>query len=189
MLVFAPAYHAWRMPGRRVFPLTFVVSVVLLVGCGPSMTKLDQLAAAGRIDDGAPVKVHLEADIAAPPAKVWGLLVNAPAWPSWETDIGAVSVRRPLANGTRFDWKAGSNTIHSEVRFFEPGQHIIWTGKVLTAKAIHGWALVPAAGGHTHVVTDESMDGPLMATVFPAQKLSAADASWLAALKRAAEKP
>jgi uncharacterized protein YndB with AHSA1/START domain len=163
--------------------------VALLTGCGPSRADLDQLAGAGRIDDHAPVKVHLEQDIAAPPEKVWSLLINAPGWPQWEPDISGVSVHQPLAPGTRFDWKAGSNTIHSQVRFFEPQRHIIWTGQVFTAKAIHGWTLVPAPGGHTRVLVDESMDGPLMATLFPAPKLSAADDSWLAALKHAAEKP
>ena len=153
------------------------------------MANLDQIAGSGRIDEQAPVRIHLEADIAAPPAKVWALLVNAPAWPRWDADIAGVSVTEPLASGTRFDWKAGSRTIHSEVRFFEPERHILWTGKVLTVKAIHGWSIEPAPGGYTHVVTEESMDGPLMATVFPAEKLSAADASWLAALKQAAEKP
>jgi uncharacterized protein YndB with AHSA1/START domain len=173
---------------KRLLLLALAVGIGS-TGCGPSRADLDHFAAAGRIDEHAPVKVHLEADIAAPPQKVWALLVNAPAWPEWEPDIAGVSVSQPLASGTRFDWKAGSNTIHSEVKFYEPGQRIIWTGKVLTAKAIHGWALAPAPGGHTHVVTDESMDGPLMATLFPAEKLSKADASWLAALKRAAEKP
>ena len=165
------------------------LAVVLLAGCGPSMTDLDQLAASGRISERAPVRVHLQADIAAPPSKVWALLINAPAWPSWDSDVSGVSVKQPLASGTRFDWKAGNSTIHSEVRFFEPGQRIIWTGKILTAKAIHAWALMPAPGGHTLVVTDESMDGPLMATLFPAEKLAAADSSWLTALKKAAEKP
>ena len=174
---------------RRVLLTAAEFGLFLLTGCGPSMTDLEQLAASGRIDEHAPDRVHLEADIAAPPAKVWALLANAPAWPSWEPDISGVSVNQPLASGTRFDWKAGSSTLHSEVRFFEPGQRIIWTGKVLTAKAIHGWTLTPAPGGHTRVVTEESMDGLLMATLLPSEKLSAADASWLAALKKAAEKP
>ena len=164
------------------------VASAMLAGCSPSMQQLDRLASTGAIDKNAPVLAHVQIEIDAPPAKVWALLVNAPAWPTWNEDIAKVSVTQPLAPGTRFSWGAGSSEVHSEVQLFEPEHRLGWTGTAYTAKAVHQWELSPASGSHTLVKVDESMDGPLMAMLFSSQKLMEADRSWLASLKAAAEK-
>ncbi len=160
---------------------------VALAGCGPSMQTLDSLAGSGRVDPVAPVIAHVQIGIDAPPNKVWALLVNAPAWPRWNTDIASVSTTQPLAPGQQFTWSTGSTTIHSQVQLFEPKRSLGWTGTAYTAKAVHVWKLTPEPDGSTRVSIDESMDGPLMATLFSSKKLIEADQAWLAALKKATE--
>jgi len=173
------------------------MSLMGLVGCGPSMTRLDELARVGSINRNAPVIAHVQIEIAAQPARVWALLVNASAWPQWDPDISKVSLTQPpgadspgagsLGPGVRFTWGEGSNTVHSEVQLFEPERRLAWTGTALTAKAIHEWELTPAPGGQTMVAINESMDGPLMAKLFSSQQLAESATAWLASLKKAAE--
>lgn len=160
-----------------------------LTGCGPSLAKLNQLAGAGAINQRAPVIAHAQIEIAASPAKVWALLVNAPAWPRWSQDIMKVSATAPLTLGTHFTWEEGGNTVHSQVQLFETERRLGWTGTAYTAKAIHQWELASRPGGHTLVTVNESMDGPLMATLFSSQKLRESGLAWLSSLKNAAEKP
>jgi uncharacterized protein YndB with AHSA1/START domain len=168
----------------------FIVVVLLAaaapVGCGPRRSVLDQLAAAGVINERAPVTAHVEIQIAAPPPVVWALLINAQAWPKWQKDIESVAVSGPLSAGTRFSWKASATDIQSQVQLFEPERRLSWTGTAMTAKAIHVWEL-RSVGNQTRVLMKESMDGPMMAKFYPSSKLSEAGMNWLIALKRAAE--
>ncbi len=152
------------------------------------MDRLNHLASAGEIDQAAPVRAQVMADIAAPPVKVWALLVNASAWPNWDEDIAKVSVSEPLAEHTRFGWSTGSNTVQSQVQLFEPERRLAWTGTALTVKAVHLWELTPEPGGHTLVTIQESLDGPLLAKLYSSQQLAEANQAWLASLKKAAEK-
>jgi uncharacterized protein YndB with AHSA1/START domain len=158
-----------------------------LTGCGISLSGLNQLAAAGSIDEHAPVTAHVQIQIAAPPEKVWQLLADAPSWPTWQKDIGSVSSNGPLASGARFVWKIGNTTIHSQVQLFDPPQVLAWTGTAQTAKAVHVWELHPLPGDQTLVIVKESLDGPFVAKLFPSSHLADADTKWLAALKKTAE--
>ena len=67
--------------------------VLALSGCSHSSRQLQALSAVGAIQQDAPVKARMEMQIAAPPAKVWDLLVDAPNWPSWCPQIGALRRR------------------------------------------------------------------------------------------------
>jgi uncharacterized protein YndB with AHSA1/START domain len=81
---------------------------------------LNRLAASGSIHDSAPVRTHLHIQIAAPPAKLWALLVDAPSWPKWQKQIECVTAAGPLRSGTQFSWRTGGTKIHSQVQLFEP---------------------------------------------------------------------
>ena len=170
---------------RRFAPV--FLAALLVQGCGPRLSLLDELAQSGKINERAPVTAHLEIEINAPPAKVWSLLVDAPSWPKWEKQINAVTSDGPLAGGKKFMWKSGDTEIQSQVQLFEPETWLAWTGSAMSAKAIHVWQLQEVAGDRTRVLMKESMDGPLMSRLLPQDKLSAAGMEWLVALKRAAE--
>jgi hypothetical protein len=118
---------------------------------------------------------------------VWAVLADVSSWPKWQTQIESVATAGPIGKGTRFTWKTGGTTIESQVQLFEPKRRLSWTGTALTAKAIHVWELKPESGGQTLLTMKESMDGPLMAKLYPSAKLTEADRAWLAALKQTAE--
>ena len=172
---------------RSLLPaVLLLVASLTATGCGPSSSSLANLASRGKIDRSAPVSTHLQVVIDAPPATVWHLLVDAPAWPSWQKQVTDVNPAQALAPHSRFDWKTGGTTVHSQVRLWEPEQRLVWTGNVLTLKAINSWRL-SQQGSQTLVTTDESMDGPLITFLFPSSKLAQADQAWLTSLKQAAE--
>jgi uncharacterized protein YndB with AHSA1/START domain len=173
---------------RKMFAVaSLLLGVSTIGGCGDSLTTLNRLAAVGSIHEDAPITTHLQIQIAAPPARVWALLIGAPAWPTWAKQIESVTAEGPLEKGTRFSWKSGGTDIHSQVQLFEPQRRLSWTGTAMTAKAVHVWELQPQPGEQTLLIMKESMDGPLMAKLYPSQKLSEAGSRWLAALKLAAE--
>lgn len=123
---------------RKTFvPVLLALGLFFSNGCGRSLTALNRLAASGSIQEDAPVKTHLQVEIDAPPSKVWALLIDAASWPKWQKRIESVTVTGPLANGTRFSWKTGRTNIHSQIQLFEPEHRLGWTGKALTAKAVH----------------------------------------------------
>lgn len=173
---------------RRLGTAALLFSMLAGAGCGDSLTTLNRLAAAGSIHEGAPVAAHVQTSIAAPAAKIWALLIEAPAWPKWNKQIESVTAPGPLRKGARFLWTTGGTKISSEVQLFDPERRLAWTGTALTAKAIHVWELRPESPGRTLVVVKESMDGPLMAQLFSSQKLAETDTEWLAALRKAAER-
>jgi uncharacterized protein YndB with AHSA1/START domain len=112
---------------------------------------MDALSAAGKTEQNAPVRAEVEIHIAAPPAKVWGLLIDAPAWPTWCPQIQRVETPGELEIGKRFTWKSGGSTIHSEVHLFVPQHRLSWTGTTFPARAVHVWNLEAAADGGTTV--------------------------------------
>jgi uncharacterized protein YndB with AHSA1/START domain len=173
---------------RRALGAALLLLVMLSIdGCGDSLVALNRLAAAGSIHEDAPVTTHLQIQIAAPPAKVWALLIDAPSWPKWQKPIESVTAAGPLENGMRFSWRTGGTNIHSQVELFEPERRLSWTGTAMTAKAVRVWELKPEPRNRTLLTMKESMDGLLMAKLYSSQKLGDAGNEWLLALKRAAE--
>ena len=162
---------------------------ICLAGCGAPLPELNRLARGGTIHSTAPVLAHVQLQIAAPPPRVWSLLVNAACWPVWNRSITKVVARTPLQSGTRFDWSTGDITIHSQVQRFQPDRSLSWTGVAYTVKAVHVWVLEPLPNGRTRVSEQESIEGPLASSVISSQDLTKADNEWLIALQHAAEAP
>jgi uncharacterized protein YndB with AHSA1/START domain len=162
---------------------------LMLGGCSShSSRQLQALSAVGAIQQDAPVKARVDMQIAAPPAKVWDLLIDASSWPTWCPQIESVKAPGPLAMGTQFIWKSGGTTIHSEVHLLDPDRRLSWTGVASPARAIHVWELKATPDGGTLVTVKESMTGPLMTWLYSSDKLAASETVWLTALKQAAEK-
>ena len=162
--------------------------VLALSGCSHSSRQLQALSAVGAIQQDAPVKATVTMQIAAPPAKVWELLIDAPAWPNWCPQIESVHAPGELEMGTQFIWKSGGTAIRSEVHLLEPDRRLSWTGMASPARAIHVWELKATPDGGTLVTVKESMNGPLMTWLYSSDKLAASETLWLTALKQAAEK-
>lgn len=170
------------------WPAWTMFVVAFTAGCGKPLTTLNRLAAAGSIQEDAPVKADLQVEIGAPAAKVWTLLIDAASWPKWQRDIESVNVQGPLAGGKRFSWRAGGIEIHSQVQLFEPQRRLAWTGTAMTARAIHLWELKSESPDRTLVIVKESMEGPGISMLYPSKQLTETDRGWLAALVKAAER-
>jgi uncharacterized protein YndB with AHSA1/START domain len=109
----------------------------------------------------APAGARSETEIGADPQTVWDILTAFESWPSWNPDVGSVSVDGGLEEGTVFHWKAGRATITSTLREVERPRLVGWTGKTTGIQAVHVWRLEPSDAG-TLVRTEESWDGLLV---------------------------
>jgi uncharacterized protein YndB with AHSA1/START domain len=109
----------------------------------------------------APLTVHKEILIHAPPEIVWKVQTDIDAWSRWQSGISSARTFSPVAATSTFEWKSGGLTIRSEVQSFEPTRRISWTGVALGTRAMHTWTFSAEQGG-TLVTTDESMTGWLV---------------------------
>jgi uncharacterized protein YndB with AHSA1/START domain len=164
-----------------------ILAVLLaLAACGRSETP-GQMAAQGQIDENAPIKVALQISIAAPPAKVWGILSNIGAWPTWQSDITNTAVDGVPGDGVLFSWTAQGTSVHSRIQLFQPDRALAWTGTVVNFHAIHVWTLTALPGGGTLVSERESLTGWFISLFYSSAELQQVDQRWLTALKVAAE--
>jgi uncharacterized protein YndB with AHSA1/START domain len=141
------------------------------------------------VDGSAPAVSRAETIVAAPPERVWELLIDVAAWPSWNPDVKSTSWNGRLEPGTTFRWKAGPGTIVSTFRHVDPPRKVGWTGKTMGIKAVHVHRLEPTESG-TRVVSEESWAG-LPVRLLPgrmAANLQASLEAGLAYLKTAAER-
>lgn len=99
-----------------------------------------------------------EISIAAPPEKVYSILVNINQWPTWQSSVESVVMEGvPEVNKT-FDWKAGGSKLHSRFHTLTPFSEIGWTGRVYWITAVHNWYLQKEGDG-TRVIVEESFGG------------------------------
>ena len=111
------------------------------------------------VNRSAPAVASSKIEVAAPPEVVWDVIADFPAWPDWNPEVKSISIEGPVAEGTRFRWKAAT-TITSTLREVERPGAIGWTGKAFGLAAVHVWRLDPRNGG-TLLRTEESWEGPL----------------------------
>ncbi|MFH1311962.1 MAG: methyltransferase domain-containing protein [Candidatus Eisenbacteria bacterium] len=106
----------------------------------------------------APVQAQAEVFIDAAPEVVWSTLADIESWVDWNSGIARASLHGPLANGTRFSWKAGGMSIESEILNVSKPTLLAWSGSTFGARAVHVSHFTAKAGGTT-AVTEESFDG------------------------------
>jgi uncharacterized protein YndB with AHSA1/START domain len=156
---------------------------------GPSIEVLHQrYAKRERIDSRAPVTAALEIEIHAPVQRVWDLLADPMAWPSFAPEVHGVHLDGPVAVDTRFTWANGRSRMKSRFAVVDPGREITWTGVSSGFKAVHRHLLEATGDGATRVRSEESMAGPLLVLFYGSAKLQAGIEAWLTGLKTAAER-
>jgi hypothetical protein len=140
------------------------------------------------IDLGAPVMAHHEIAIGAPLDVVWDLFVDVEAWTSWNPDITAVVLERPIAAGASFRWETAGISIRSTIYAMTERAMLLWGGPTIGILGVHQWLFTETAGG-VLVRTRESWSGePVEVDIAYAQdQLDASIVSWLQHLKTAAE--
>lgn len=147
-----------------------------------------------------------EITIKAPLHIVWELQTKIENWPRWQTAVLSASWLKAdmLRTGAQFQWTmpvpetaltpADMLIITSTVHEAEPMRRLVWSGPargtaVQIEAGIHIWTFTEVAGG-TFVHTEESWRGEQVETdiVFSTAMLGDGLSTWLADLKRGAEK-
>jgi len=164
-------------------------AALALTGCKGNLDdSLAALAAAGQIQQDAPLIDTEQVTITAPPAKVWAILTNIQAWPQLDPNITQVAVGA-VQSGAPFSWATGGMTIQSTIRAFTPNQLLAWNGHVLNYHAIHVWHLTPTADGGTLVTIQQSISGFMIGYFYSGAQMQQVNRIWLGDLKAAAEQP
>jgi uncharacterized membrane protein len=120
--------------------------------------------------------------------KVWAVLSNINAWPTWQQDIKAAKIIGVVVAGNCFEWKSGGLKIKSRLHRTEAEKFLGWTGKAMGIYAIHNWQ-ISERDGITTVIVEESMDG-FFARLFKKslnKNLQEGMQRWLEQLKLACE--
>ncbi len=118
------------------------------------------------INTHAPLVAHKEILINASPEAVWKIQSDINGWKDWQTDISKSQLNGALMAGSVFKWTSGGFAVTSTLQEVVPQQRISWSGKAFGSFAKHVWMFKPQNGG-TLVVTEESMEGWLIALLKP----------------------
>ncbi len=163
--------------------------LLCLTTCDRAGSHRAGLAAQGKTDPAAPRQTTQQISINAPPDKIWALLTNVQAWPSWDSSVPQTSAPPDVQNGTLFSYDTNGMSIHAAVREFTPDAALGWTGDVLNYHAIQTWTLAPQPDGTTLVTTSESVGGFMIGYFYSRDELDQSVHTWLVDLKAMAERP
>jgi uncharacterized protein YndB with AHSA1/START domain len=113
----------------------------------------------------SPIHFTNELEVAASPEKIWSLLVDHRAWPTFYPGVENVELldgHDSLRLGTQFETNLAGQDVFASVQEFEPVKRIAWGGYPKAAegsKAYHAWIITPTSRG-CHLWTEETMQGP-----------------------------
>jgi hypothetical protein len=114
---------------------------------------------------------HFEASAAieAAPEAVWEILVDAPAYPSW--DSGVVRVEGRVIEGEKIKVVSEVNPDRAfavKVADVEPGRGMTWSGGMPLGlfKGVRTFKLTPQAGGTTMFTMREEYRGPMLPLIW-----------------------
>ena len=133
-------------PSQEIEPLTIRMPII----------------SGGRFDPRvAPVAVHYEIAIDAPPERVWEILVRAIEWPRWYPNSKNVQIKgggENLCEGAEFTWTTLGVPLRSVVKHFEPCRQLAWSTKAIGVDAYHVWR-IDCETGVCRVKTEETQYG------------------------------
>jgi hypothetical protein len=107
--------------------------------------------------------------IAAEPDAIWAILIDAAAYPTW--DSGVERVEGTIAPGETITVVSAVNPGRAfpvKVTEFEPGRSMTWSGGMPLGvfKGVRTFALVPENGGGTRFTIREEYTGPLLPLIW-----------------------
>ncbi len=157
------------------------------------MTRLSSLLLGpARRASHAPIDIHNEIVIPAPPERVWDLLADVERWPSWYRACRWVRRTGSVDGSPRratFRWRAHPMTLRSSVTVADRPRAFTFVADARGLHAEHSFELLPTADGQgTVVVSHETQRGPVpwLGRVILGPRLHATTDAWLADLARAA---
>jgi hypothetical protein len=107
--------------------------------------------------------------IAAPPQRVWEVLVDGARYADW--DSGVVRVEGTVAPGASVKVVSSANPGRAfpvKVAEFEPGRRMVWSGGMPLGlfRGVRTFTLTPEAGGSTRLDVREEYTGPLLPLIW-----------------------
>jgi hypothetical protein len=103
-------------------------------------------------------------DIHAPPDRIWALLTDAPAFPTWNSTV--ISLEGPIALGQKLTLKvkiAPDRTFTPRVTKLEPRQEMEWSdGFAPMFRGVRTYTLRPKSGGVTEFAMTEVFSGAML---------------------------
>lgn len=150
-----------------------------LAAPGPSLAELAEYGRQGRIDEGAPVRGHAEIEVDAPVAAVWAVLSDIAGWANWSKGVHHVTAPGAMVVGEPFVWWNSISRIQSRLAVLVPEGELSWTGISFGARGIHRNTVRSAGADRTVLMSEESLNGPLVGYLFPSSKLQAGLQTWV----------
>ncbi|HEY4152515.1 MAG TPA: SRPBCC domain-containing protein [Pseudolysinimonas sp.] len=108
-----------------------------------------------------------QSQIAAKPATVWKVLVDAAAWPSWDSGVDGVDgTIAPGAKITIRSKAAPGRAFPVKVTTFDPASTLVFTGGMPFAlfRGVRTYTLTPNAGGTLFHMREE-YSGPMLGAI------------------------
>lgn len=136
--------------------------------------------------------IHNEIEIAAPPERVWNILIRAESWPDWyegARNVKLLGGKRVLDDGAVFTWTTMGLDFTSTIREFVPHERLSWESEKDVISGYHAWLIIPTDTGCT-LITDEAQNGFLtfFEKIFEPNTLRELHDVWLEQIKRKAER-
>lgn len=129
--------------------------------------------------------------VAAPPAVLWAILIDAPRFPEWDPNLDHIEGTIALGNALKvFTKQSPGRAFPVTVRVFEPDRGMTWSGGMPLGlfKGERTFTLVPQSDGGTVFTLKEVFSGllsPLIVRTIP--DLDPVFAAFAAGLKQRAE--
>ena len=138
-----------------------------------------------------PIEVRVEIATTAPADRMWDLLADVAAWPSWHRACRWVRIESvdPATSPTSFRWKAHPIALRSTVVAAARPRLFAFVADGRGVHAEHTFTIWPTPDGRgSVVVSHETQVGwlPWLGRLVLAPRLRAANQAWLADLARAA---
>jgi len=173
----------------------FIVLVVLslfLASCNADEEKACEAVKNGALPDNASVYATEEIAIDAPVEKVWNLVTDIDHWPDWMANVSDATLEGPLEVGSEFELVKAGLPGRSTLAIIEPNETFGWCGMTLEKIRIASIASAiiwrfEERQGITTVLLEESLEGSIVAAIYPSDKLAGDLKTRLLELKTASE--
>ena len=128
----------------------------------------------------------------AAPEKLWRLWADTSTWPSWNPDIEAVNLDRPLGEGATGTMRTKSGGTHNiTIRDVEPGRSFVLQSDGVPATKLLFKCEVASSGNGSRISQELTLQGPLAFLFGPMMggRIAESFGPVLEGLATAAEKP
>ena len=153
-------------------PLWFVLALLSSACASSAPPGTDEAIAldapAAKLEGKRYLEVRVGVRIAAPPPVVWDLLVDGPAYPSWNSTV--IALDGTIAEGEIIELKSTVDPERSfelEVSGVEAARTMVWADGGRAFRGERRFRLEPLADGGTAFTMREVMTGTMMGMIAP----------------------